>query len=442
VRARECYRFGDFTLDVTERRLSRGSAPVHLAPKAHDVLVELVRDAGHLVTKHDLLARIWPEAFVEEGILTVHISGLRKALGEANGATTYIETVPRAGYRFVADVTKAPAGDRDAAAEPPHPLEASELVGHGRTHLLTASYFELPKAVSAFQRAIAIDPTYAAAHAGLALARCAQASLRAMPHLEAYADAKASALRALAMDDTSADAQVALGEVLFVSEWDWHAAERSFRRALDLSPHHIEALLHYGALLEALGDLDRGLRLKQQALERDPCSAYVLTQIAGAFWNRRRYDDVIDWTTKALERNPRHLFARELLAGAHFMKNDFAAFADENIRQAQAFGAPAETLAAVRQSCDAIARAHERGGRAAVIRFMLEQMPSTASPAASLRLATLYGELGDMDLAFDHLDRALDSRDPALVHLAVAPQWDGLRSDSRFHERLVRMHLA
>jgi len=92
----------------------------------------------------------------------------------------------------------------------PRPVELYELVGRGRTHLLSGSYFELPNAVDAFRAAVEIDSAYAPAHAGLARVRCAQAALRAVPHQEAFAEAKASALRALAMDSTSADAQVAL----------------------------------------------------------------------------------------------------------------------------------------------------------------------------------------------------------------------------------------
>ena len=72
------------------------------------------------------------------------------------------------------------------------------------------------------------------------------------------------------MDSGSADAQVALGTVLFLSEWDWTAAERSLRRALEINPDHTEALLQHGSLQEALGRLDDGLRCKQQALAGDP----------------------------------------------------------------------------------------------------------------------------------------------------------------------------
>jgi tetratricopeptide (TPR) repeat protein len=388
-----------------------------------------------------LLARIWPDAFVEEGILTVHISSLRKALGDANREPSFIETVSRSGYRFIAPVSRAPQDPRNRA-EAARPIGALEAVGRGRTHLLSASYFELPKAVTAFQEAIAIDSFYAAAHAGLALARCAQAQLRSVPHRDAFADAKASALRALAMDSDCADAQVALGEVLFIAEWDWRAAERSFVRALEINPNHTEAYLHYGSLMEALGHLEHGLHLKQQALERDPHAASVLTQIAVSFWNQRRYDDTMAWANKALSADARHLFARELLSGTYLMCDDIDRFLEANVRQAEAFGASGTALAEVTAACDSLKRAYDAEGRTGMVRRMLALMPAAPTPAADLRFAVLYGEAGDLDRAFHHLDKALDARDPALVHLAVAPQWDCLRGDARFDQRLVRMGLS
>jgi hypothetical protein len=88
---REVYEFGEFILDVAERRLSKGGAPVPLEPKAYEVLLALVCNAGRLLSKHQLLDLVWPESFVEEGILAVHVSVLRKTLGP--GRHRYIETV-------------------------------------------------------------------------------------------------------------------------------------------------------------------------------------------------------------------------------------------------------------------------------------------------------------------------------------------------------------
>lgn len=437
----ELYEFGVFRLDVADRRLSTGGTTIHLSPKAHDVLVALVREAGRLVTKRELLARVWAEAFVEEGILTVHISSLRKALGDTSRAPTYIETVSRSGYRFIAPVTTLSADIPLPVRELTRSPEVYELVGRGHSHLLSASYFELPDAVSAFQSAIEIDPTYAAAHAGLALARCAQAGLRALPHTEAYAEAKAAALRALAMDAQCADAQVALGMVLFLSEWDWVGAERSLRRALEINPGHAEAFLHYGSLMEALGQLDDGLRLKQMALERNPVSPQVLIGIAMSYWHQRRYDDALAWAKRALELDPRHLLAREFLVGAFMKKGDFDAVLRESVTQAESFGTPVETVDRIRATCARLKAAYERGGSTAAARCALQETSGPREGAAAIRFAILHAAAGELDAAFEHLDRAMASHDPSLVHLAVAPQWDGLRSDPRFGERLSRMGL-
>src|SRR5688500_13676219 len=102
----EVFHFGEFTVEVAERRLRQGRNVIHLSPKAHDVLVLLVRKAGRLVSKHDLLSEVWPDTAVEESILTVHISALRKAFGDPTRSSRYIETVSRSGYRFVAPVTR------------------------------------------------------------------------------------------------------------------------------------------------------------------------------------------------------------------------------------------------------------------------------------------------------------------------------------------------
>lgn len=435
--SQERYRFGSVTLDVGERRLTRGLDVLHLSPKAFDVLVALVRRAGHLVSKQDLLTEVWPDAFVEEGILSVHIAAVRKAL---DGDGPFIETVPRAGYRLVAPVTPL-AETAPAPADTKRPLEAYELVGRGRVHLLAASLRELPDAVSAFTAAIDLDPTYAAAHAGLALARCAQAGQRAVPHQQAYAEAKASALRALAMEPECADAQVALGTVLYLCEWDWAGAERAFKRALEISPNYSEAYLHYGSLMEALGQLRVGLQLKQQALERDPASPLVCVQIATSYWNQRRFDDAIAWAERALAINPRHLMAREFLVGAYWKKGDFERWVSENMEQAKAFGVPEAQLDAISRTLEELRRAYQSGGRAGAARSMLANMPTVPGLAAEIQRAVLLGEAGDLDRAFVHLDRAIDARDPALVHLAVSPQWDDLRGDARFSACLSRMGL-
>lgn len=100
------YEFGRFRLKVAERVLLREGEPVPLTPKVFDILVTLVENGGQVVAKDDLMKRVWPNTFVEEGNLTQNISLLRKALGETPGGVQFIETVPRRGYRFVAETSE------------------------------------------------------------------------------------------------------------------------------------------------------------------------------------------------------------------------------------------------------------------------------------------------------------------------------------------------
>ncbi len=569
----EVYEFGEFRLNARERLLSKKGQAIALAPKAHDVLLALVRSAGRLVTKRELLDLLWPDTFVEEGILAVHVSALRKGLGDDEGERRYIETVSRSGYRFAAAVKRLAEDEsrpaqQSVAVLPARPLRGEvfserdlhiglaiadalidrigrsqqivvrptravraygnvpddpaaigrslrvdavmdtgfvatvdrvrvsvhlirsqdgatlwtgtfeeaatevisiadlvaecvaaqlsaasresatprstsrpathpkvyELFGRGRFHLLSYSMFDVPKAVEAFRAAIELDPTYAPAHAGLALAWCAQAAMRLVPPAQAYNDARVAALHALAMDNSCADGQVALGAVLFFSEWNWAGAERSLKRALELNPNHSEGYLIYGQLLEALGRLEEGLQMKLRALERDPFSPLVHLQISLSYWNQRLYDESIEWANKTLELNPAHPHAREHLAGSYWKKGDADRYMAENLKHAELHGAPVEVVARLKQ-------AYADGGVAGVWRLGLEGAVHHPQAAPAMQLALMHGMLGIMDTAFENLSQAIESHDPGLVHLAVAPQWDCLRSDPRFDAALARMGL-
>jgi DNA-binding winged helix-turn-helix (wHTH) protein/TolB-like protein/Tfp pilus assembly protein PilF len=128
------YDFGRFRLKVAERVLLRDGEPVPLTPKVFDILVTLVEHGGQVVAKDDLMRKVWPNTFVEEGNLTQNISLLRKALGETPGGVQFIETVPRRGYRFVAETTETWGDEADPVLtgnghkESSPPVEAPPLV--------------------------------------------------------------------------------------------------------------------------------------------------------------------------------------------------------------------------------------------------------------------------------------------------------------------------
>jgi DNA-binding winged helix-turn-helix (wHTH) protein len=430
----ERYAFDDFVLDVAQRSLCRGGIPVPLAPTAFDVLVALVCHAGQLVTKRDLLAHVWPDTFVEDGILTVYVSLLRKALGDTTRAVRYIETVARFGYRFIAPVV-APSQHEDVARQTSR--RGEKAIGHvarGRERLLNGSCFALRDAVDAFQSAIRLDGMDASAYAGFAMARCAQAQNLAAHPRRAYRDATRSVLRALALHQGDPSVQVALGTVLWLREWDWVGAERAVRSALENDVENVDAHVLCGNLLEAHGDTDSALEMKMRALEYAPTSPFVLTQIALLFFHRRNYEHAIAWTQRALAQDPAHAAARMCLAWALWKIGRYDAVTAELVTQAESFGITRETL--LRASADGARAPYADGWPSPFTRVVMAQLPTAAGGPSVVNAAIASGERRETELAFQYLNQAIARRDPCLVYLAVDPQWDSLRADPRFHDAL------
>jgi DNA-binding winged helix-turn-helix (wHTH) protein/tetratricopeptide (TPR) repeat protein len=139
------YRFRDFQLEPDERRLSEAGKPIALTPKVFDTLVLLVERAGHVVSKDELIKLLWPRGFVDESNLTKHIWLIRRALGESEQGSRFIETVPKLGYRFIAPVTTATPPQAGATTEGTAAVEATPALGfvpdaavthHGRAWLV------------------------------------------------------------------------------------------------------------------------------------------------------------------------------------------------------------------------------------------------------------------------------------------------------------------
>ena len=123
------YEFGPFRLDVAERLLSRDSEAVPLSPKAFDLLLALVERQGRLLEKTELMKLVWPDTFVEEANLSYTISMIRKALGEGAEPQQFIETVPKYGYRFIAEVRRKRAGEATSSAPDAYGAELEPVGG-------------------------------------------------------------------------------------------------------------------------------------------------------------------------------------------------------------------------------------------------------------------------------------------------------------------------
>ena len=127
--SKRLYSFGPFQLDTAEQILLRDGQPLPLKPKVFDLLVVLVENSGHVVCKDELMKQVWADSFVEEGNLAVSICEIRKALGGGANGHTYIATVPRRGYRFVASVTEASQQRPDLAVAPSSAPSVSDAYG-------------------------------------------------------------------------------------------------------------------------------------------------------------------------------------------------------------------------------------------------------------------------------------------------------------------------
>jgi DNA-binding winged helix-turn-helix (wHTH) protein len=158
--AKHLFEFGGFRLDASERLLLRHGESVSLTPKAFDMLVTLVENSGHLVEKSELMRKLWPDSFVEEGSLAQNVSLLRKALGE-NEKQKFIETVPRRGYRFVAAVVSTARRVADSTIRSIAVLPFRLLAGDGGDEYLSIGISETLTTRLSSLKLLTVRPTSA-----------------------------------------------------------------------------------------------------------------------------------------------------------------------------------------------------------------------------------------------------------------------------------------
>jgi TolB-like protein/DNA-binding winged helix-turn-helix (wHTH) protein/Flp pilus assembly protein TadD len=312
--------------------------------------------------------------------------------------------------------------------------EAYRLYLRGRYLSNERTEAALRKAIEYFQEAIARDPRYALAYSGLADVHCTMATSynkRVAPR-EAYARARAAALRAVEIDAELSEAHASLGQILVQFDWDWAGAEREFRRALELSPSNGIALHWRSHCFLALGRFDESGRDAMRALETDPVSVMLNIHLGEHYHLARQYDLAIEQYRRALELNPNHPNARPLLALVYEAKGMYAQAIAE-LEAAEPFWAGTSRVRGPLGRVYGLA-----GRRAEALKVLQELIRDRAGPKyiAADDIAAVYIGLGDTDRAFEWLQRACEERATALVNLKVEPAFDGLRGDRRFADLL------
>jgi eukaryotic-like serine/threonine-protein kinase len=288
------------------------------------------------------------------------------------------------------------------------------------------------KAIDHFGAAIERDPGFALAHTGMADAYSLLAIDSHRPPREVMPRARAAARRALQIDAGLPEAHNSQAVYALFYEWDWPGAARSLERALELRPHYADAHHFRSHHLQAVGRAAESVAAARRALELEPLSPIVSTELGFAHYCARQYDAAVAQYTSTLEVNPQFVFARWLLAQAYAQQGRHAAAMAE-IEKGLAV-APRWSFLRYELAC-----AHAAAGRATEARRLvaeLEEGPGYRDPGYA---AWVYAQLGDHDAAFARLERALEERSSALVWLQVEPKLDGLRGDPRFAGLVRRM---
>jgi serine/threonine protein kinase/tetratricopeptide (TPR) repeat protein len=306
--------------------------------------------------------------------------------------------------------------------------DAYNLYLLGRFHSNKWAETEVLKAIDYYRLAIAKDPGYAVAYAGLADAyELLSIGFSSRPPAEYLDQAKAMALKALSMDDTLAEAHTSLAYARWLGDLDWQGAERGFRRALELMSSYVMAHEWYAEYLAALGRHDEALVEARRAQQLDPLAVPVNRTVGWVLYFGRRYDDAIEELRKTLAMNSEFLGARLVLWWACIAKGAHDQALADIRREVERPGLRTIKKLSLAFACAAAGNSEEANG------LLWELEPKIASENRLALLSALpFAALGERDRAFEQLERAFELREPGLLFLKVAPWAESLRSDPRY----------
>ena len=419
-RAFSIVKLGAFDVDVHTGELSRAGRRIHLPVQSARLLLLLVERAPAVVTRDEIRAALWDgDTHVEfEAAINTCISHIRAALGDSARSPRFIETVPRLGYRClgVRSHTEPPVAPPEKPATPisrrwqpvaatavfavvialvaastakpsrstmPRSLAVMQKFERGISGLADAAPRELIDRVRYFETAIAADPQFAAAYAGLAEAKLLIGTYRAEPASIAYAAAKAAAQQALALDPLLAEAHAAFGAASLLFEWNWEAARRHLRHAAALDSRSLSVQLWLSRYLSAAGEHDRAIAAAMRAVDLAPGSPAAVTALGVTQFYDRQYGQARATCERALQ-----------------MMREFV---------------PARTC---RDAAEAGA---------------------ARSPNPILLPVVEIVHSGERERAFDWLQRAANRRSDSLIYAGVEPGFEVLRDDPRFTGVLTRV---
>jgi|KBSMisStaDraftv2_1062788.scaffolds.fasta_scaffold18710_3 TolB-like protein len=303
------------------------------------------------------------------------------------------------------------------------------------------------KCLQYFQEAIARDPSYAAAYAGLS--RCIDLGtfFDLMSEPEASPKIKAAAMKAVELDDGLGEGHSELGDYYLVRAWDFSAAAQEYKRAIELDPNSSVAHAGYAYYFRYVGQTDKALQEMQRARELDPLSLKMANDCAWSFLYSRRYDEAVNQLRKVLEMDPNYRRARWGLARAYELKGMYKEAISECLKIPALPNIDPFAKALFKNRCSLYQKAYPTSGEGHINRRWFGSARQEIEDAInrdddSYFIVTLYAASGQEEKALDLLERGYARHDSKLLELKVDPRLDGLRSSPRFKVLLQRMNFS
>jgi TolB-like protein/Tfp pilus assembly protein PilF len=337
----------------------------------------------------------------------------------------------------IADSLKAKLthSERQAiAVRPTANREAYELYLKGRFLWNKRTGADLRKAIDFFNHAIAKDPNYALAYAGLADCYDLLHEYSDLSPKESYPKAKATATKALELDDTLGEAHTSLAYSLVNYDWDWRGAEKEYQRAIELNPNYATAHQWYAECLSMLGRHNEAIAEIKRAQRLDPLSLIINQGVGGKYLYARRYDEAMAQFHRTLELYPHFPPTHQRIGWCYAQKRMYNEAIAEMQRAVELSGNSPQMIAALGWT-------YAAAGRRDTAQNIIAELErrSKESYVDNYFIATIFAALGEKDEAFALLNKASAERSYWMPWINIDPQLDNLRSDSRFDALVQRV---
>jgi TolB-like protein/Flp pilus assembly protein TadD len=412
------------TSSMVYKRTSKGISEIGRDLGVDYILESSVRREGHQLRITSQLIRVkdqthlWASSYDRDANCFL---GVQSELGSAIAHQVKVRLIPQANVA-------ATARTQDS--------DAYDLYLRGCYYWNQLTPPSIQRGIEYFQQAVAKDPGYALAYAGLADCYTMLPITCDAPTLEILPKALAAANRAVELDDQLAEAHSAMGSIKLWMEWDWTGAETAFRRALALNSNYVTAHRYYGHLLSNLGRHAESAEEMKRAREVDPLSPIIHAVSGRLMYQAGQFESALALLKNALAIDSDLWVVHAFLGGVYERLHMFDQATAEYQKAFELSAGNTETIAFrghIRAQLGQRAEAEES------IRILTEISRQKYVPPYNV--AIVYAGLGEVQAALDWLEMAYETRDVRLTFLAVEPKWDTMRSDPGFQGLLRRLKL-